>query len=129
MPIRVKLTTRALKTIKKHGGLDKYVEKTPAVLLGHEGMRLRLMLRDTRKEAKDVKEARRKPPPEDSLLARRLDLLKQKRMLGARKLTDKVQHTLESARMAREEATKALGLTSLASPEQTMQYLRTKRVK
>ena len=94
--------------------MDKYVEKTPAVLLGYEGMRLRLMLRDARKEAKDAKAARRKPPPEDSLLARRLDLFKQKRMLGARKVSEEVQHTLESARMAREEATKALGLTSLA---------------
>lgn len=130
MPIRVKLTTRALKTIKKvvfslltsfcsniaaqHGGLDKYVEKTPTELLGYEGMRIRLMLRDARKEAKDAKAARRKPPPEDSLLARRLDLFTQKRMLGARRITDRVRHTLDSARMAREEATKALGLTSLA---------------
>jgi large subunit ribosomal protein L28 len=94
--------------------LDKYVEKTPAELLGYEGMRIRLMLRDARKEAKDAKAARRKPPPEDSLLARRLELFNQKRMLGARRITDRVRHTLESARMAREEATKALRLTSLA---------------
>jgi large subunit ribosomal protein L28 len=97
----------------QHGGLDKYVEKTPAELLGYEGMRIRLMLRDARKEAKDA-QARRNPPPEDSLLARRLDLFNQKRMLGARRITDRVRHTLESARMAREEVTKALGLTSLA---------------
>ncbi|RDB18000.1 54S ribosomal protein L24, mitochondrial [Hypsizygus marmoreus] len=44
--VRVKLTTRALRTIKKHGGLDNYVEKTRADILGWEGMRLRLKIRE-----------------------------------------------------------------------------------
>lgn len=30
----------------QHGGLDKYVENTRADLLGYEGMRLRLMIRE-----------------------------------------------------------------------------------
>ncbi|KAG5639215.1 hypothetical protein H0H81_005694 [Sphagnurus paluster] len=44
--IRVKLTTRALRTIKKHGGLDNYVEKSSHKILGWEGMRIRLKVRD-----------------------------------------------------------------------------------
>ncbi|KAI0752471.1 hypothetical protein C8Q80DRAFT_455616 [Daedaleopsis nitida] len=44
--IRVKLTARALKTVKKHGSLDNYLLKTKADLLGWEGMRLRVMVRD-----------------------------------------------------------------------------------
>lgn len=64
--VRVKLTARALKTVKKvrvcvyasrcgrvvlkkhvqHGSLDKYLLKTKPELLGWEGMRLRVMVRD-----------------------------------------------------------------------------------
>ncbi|GJE93111.1 50S ribosomal protein L28 [Phanerochaete sordida] len=44
--IRVKVTARALKTIKKHGGIDNYVMKTKPDLLGWEGMRIRVMLRE-----------------------------------------------------------------------------------
>ncbi|VDB96696.1 unnamed protein product [Peniophora sp. CBMAI 1063] len=45
--VHVKLTTTALKTIKKYpGGLDEYVASTRHELLGHEGMRLRLAIRE-----------------------------------------------------------------------------------
>ncbi|TFY80167.1 hypothetical protein EWM64_g3838 [Hericium alpestre] len=44
--IRVKLTTRALKTIKKHGGIDQYVMQTKSELLGWEGMRIRVLVRE-----------------------------------------------------------------------------------
>ncbi|KAF9452079.1 amidase signature enzyme [Macrolepiota fuliginosa MF-IS2] len=44
--LRLKVTTRAMRTIKKHGGLDNYLENTRADKLGYEGMRLRLMVRD-----------------------------------------------------------------------------------
>ncbi|KAF9531102.1 mitochondrial 50S ribosomal protein L28-like protein, partial [Crepidotus variabilis] len=40
--IRVKLTTRALRTIKKKGGLDTYLKTTSSDILGDTGMRLRL---------------------------------------------------------------------------------------
>ncbi|KAI0767710.1 hypothetical protein C8Q74DRAFT_973595 [Fomes fomentarius] len=43
--VRVKLTARALKTIHKHGSLDKYLLKTKPELLGWEGMRLRIQVR------------------------------------------------------------------------------------
>lgn len=65
--LRIKVTMRALKTIKKvnniflpevtrtgfslllfmkYGGLDQYVLNTRHELLGHEGMRLRILVRD-----------------------------------------------------------------------------------
>jgi large subunit ribosomal protein L28 len=66
--VKVKLTTRALKTIKKvrfnvcpftqqfltgsvpvqYGGLDNYLLNTKTDLLGQEGMRLRVMVREKR---------------------------------------------------------------------------------
>ena len=72
--IRVKLTARALKTVNKasvprnryvcekvfadardgrplqHGGIDKYLLKTKPELLGWEGMRLRMMVREKQQE-------------------------------------------------------------------------------
>ncbi|CCM04484.1 uncharacterized protein FIBRA_06664 [Fibroporia radiculosa] len=44
--VQVKVSTRALKTIKKYGGIDQYVLKTKAELLGWEGMRIRVMVRE-----------------------------------------------------------------------------------
>ncbi|KAI9450091.1 hypothetical protein BJY52DRAFT_1126140 [Lactarius psammicola] len=44
--VRVKLSMRALKTIRKYGGIDKYVLNTKADLLGWEGMRLRVAVRE-----------------------------------------------------------------------------------
>ncbi|KLO07819.1 mitochondrial 50S ribosomal protein L28-like protein [Schizopora paradoxa] len=44
--VQVKLSTKALKTIKKVGGLDNYVLNTRHELLGYEGMRIRVMVRD-----------------------------------------------------------------------------------
>ena len=70
--IRIKLTARALKTVKKvrprlplacgaeqlvnavatlqHGGLDNYLLKTKPDLLGWEGMRLRVMVREKQQQ-------------------------------------------------------------------------------
>ncbi|KAF8477717.1 mitochondrial 50S ribosomal protein L28-like protein [Russula ochroleuca] len=44
--VRVKLSTRALKTIRKCGGIDQYVLGTKSDLLGWEGMRLRVAVRE-----------------------------------------------------------------------------------
>ncbi|RDX52325.1 hypothetical protein K466DRAFT_519032 [Polyporus arcularius HHB13444] len=49
--LRIKLTTRALKTIKKHGGVDNYLLKMKPELLGWEGMRLRVMVREKQQAA------------------------------------------------------------------------------
>ncbi|KAG1872916.1 hypothetical protein DFJ58DRAFT_676867 [Suillus subalutaceus] len=44
--VKVKLTTRALKSINKHGGVDNYLLRTKPDLLGIEGMRLRILVRE-----------------------------------------------------------------------------------
>ncbi|KAI0689330.1 hypothetical protein BC835DRAFT_1418579 [Cytidiella melzeri] len=44
----LKVTARALRTIKKHGGLDEYVLKTSPDLLGWEGMRIRMAVKEAR---------------------------------------------------------------------------------
>jgi len=60
--VRVKLTTRALKTIRKCGGLDEYVLNTRSDLLGWEGMRLRVAVREA--QERKVLEASASPPGE-----------------------------------------------------------------
>ncbi|KAI0797334.1 ribosomal L28 family-domain-containing protein [Irpex lacteus] len=44
--IQLKVTARALRTIKKHGSLDQYVLKTNPELLGYEGMRIRMAVQE-----------------------------------------------------------------------------------
>ncbi|KAJ7590922.1 hypothetical protein C8J56DRAFT_546975 [Mycena floridula] len=44
--LKLKVTTRALRSIKKAGGLDGYLLKTRHDVLGFEGVRLRLLVRD-----------------------------------------------------------------------------------
>ncbi|KAF8452483.1 hypothetical protein L210DRAFT_3384733 [Boletus edulis BED1] len=56
--VQVKVTARALRTINKHGGLDQYLLNTSPSLLGDEGMRLRLLVRE-RLDAQNALEARR----------------------------------------------------------------------
>jgi len=56
--VQVKVTARALRTIHKHGGLDQYLLNTTPSLLGDEGMRLRLLVRE-RFDAQNALEARR----------------------------------------------------------------------
>ncbi|KAF8961455.1 hypothetical protein BDZ97DRAFT_1592051, partial [Flammula alnicola] len=43
---RLKLTTRALRTIQKKGGLDNYLKTSSGDLLGHTGMQLRIKVLD-----------------------------------------------------------------------------------
>ncbi|KAI0089607.1 hypothetical protein BDY19DRAFT_985016 [Irpex rosettiformis] len=54
--IRFKVTARALRTIKKHGSLDEYLLKTKPELLGWEGMRVRLAIKEAQ-ALKGTKEA------------------------------------------------------------------------
>jgi len=54
--IRVKLTTRAMKTIKKKGGLDNYLKTSSPEVLGYEGMRLRSIIRE-----EELKKKKRSP--------------------------------------------------------------------
>ncbi|KDQ51679.1 hypothetical protein JAAARDRAFT_40916 [Jaapia argillacea MUCL 33604] len=66
--MKLKVTTRALKTIKKHGSLDQYLLRTKADLLGWQGMKLRVQLEEKMKEnelnqQKLPKQKVRVPPP------------------------------------------------------------------
>ncbi|KAI0078090.1 hypothetical protein K474DRAFT_1683975 [Panus rudis PR-1116 ss-1] len=62
--VRVKVSTKALKTIKKHGGIDQYVLKTKPELLGWEGMRIRVMVREKLVESgRDIASILAKPTP------------------------------------------------------------------
>ncbi|KAF7353706.1 Mitochondrial 50S ribosomal protein [Mycena venus] len=124
--VRVKVTTTALKTIKKKGGVDNYLMQTNAGLLGWKGMQLRISLRETQKKtvaaAADspessesaVKPARRPkkplipPQPESALKA-----------LGDPRTAAKV------VRHNRLMAAKALGKPgSMASAEETIKYMK-----
>jgi len=70
--IRLKVTTRALRTIKKvfvnpcsllnyspslqKGGLDNYLKSTPSELLGYTGMQLRMRVRAKQLETRDLRQ-------------------------------------------------------------------------
>jgi large subunit ribosomal protein L28 len=51
--MRFKVTTRALKTIKKYGGLDNYLLGVRTKFLGEQGMRVRLILRNELRRRED----------------------------------------------------------------------------
>lgn len=51
--MRFKVTTRALRTIKKHGGLDNYLLGVRTKFLGEQGMRVRLLLRNELRRRED----------------------------------------------------------------------------
>ncbi|KAG6837628.1 hypothetical protein H0H93_006149 [Arthromyces matolae] len=95
--VRVKVTTRALRTIKKYGGLDNYVEKSPAKLLGQEGIRLRLQIRDAHAQKLENTSKTVRPP------------------------------TLSDALHAREQAMEALGMDTLPNARRTIAFLRKQR--
>lgn len=44
--VKLKVTTRALRTIDKYGGLDGYLLGVNCLKLGEEGMRLRMLIKD-----------------------------------------------------------------------------------
>ncbi|GJJ16291.1 hypothetical protein Clacol_010587 [Clathrus columnatus] len=48
--IKTVVTARVLRTIDKMGGLDNYLLGTRTDLLGYEGMRLRVMIRDKKRQ-------------------------------------------------------------------------------
>ncbi|KAK0475858.1 50S ribosomal protein L24 [Armillaria novae-zelandiae] len=114
--VKLKVTTRALKTIKKHGGLDNYLTKgmKPSEL-GYEGMRLRV----------GVLDAIRTPLPASAQLRKSPAFLKeQKKTAGKARLAEIIEAqraalnrvklnqkpTLEDARRVRMEVMETLGL-------------------
>ena len=51
--MRFKVTTRALRTIKKYGSLDNYLLGVRTKFLGEQGMRVRLLLRNELRRRED----------------------------------------------------------------------------
>ncbi|KAF9077483.1 hypothetical protein BDP27DRAFT_1208575 [Rhodocollybia butyracea] len=110
--IRTKVTTRALKTIKKHKGIDNYVLNTSSATLGWEGMRIRLMVKEGLKNPRSPEGS----PKEDASarIARRLEEQKIQAATKAREaeITRVLRNrppTLDTAREATKQALEALG--------------------
>ncbi|KAH7928368.1 hypothetical protein BV22DRAFT_1004987 [Leucogyrophana mollusca] len=77
--VKVKLTTRALKTINKYGSIDQYLLRTKPELLGWEGMRLRILVREQLDAKRAVEEAAEKVQAKKKARAQEKEE-KQKRM-------------------------------------------------
>ncbi|KAM6501150.1 50S ribosomal protein L24 [Amanita muscaria] len=129
--VRLKITTRALRSIKKAGGLDNYLAKTRHELIGLEGMRLRLAIRKhaerntENQKAQEKAELSRTPEGQETLLQREQQELLRVHQQTVRQLQK--GPTLGFARTTRELAAKALGLSGLASAQQTIEHLESRR--
>ncbi|KAL5478428.1 hypothetical protein ACEPAI_2612 [Sanghuangporus weigelae] len=76
--LRLKVTTRSLRTIRKYGGLDQYILNTRHELLGPEGMRIRIMLREkqeqlARQAVRNTRLANLHPAPSSTFLEGRTE--------------------------------------------------------
>ncbi|KAJ3814057.1 hypothetical protein F5876DRAFT_86697 [Lentinula aff. lateritia] len=128
--VRVKVTTRALKTIKKHNGIDNYVHNMPSKTLGWEGMRLRLMVKSARKDPRMP--AGLSEEEANAWIAKRTEELEiqtateARRVEIARILRNDLPN-LTTAQKATEQALKALGPS--ASPGRVLRYLEEQKAK
>ncbi|KDQ09559.1 hypothetical protein BOTBODRAFT_178942 [Botryobasidium botryosum FD-172 SS1] len=52
--VRLEVTARTLRTIDKYGGLDAYLLGVKDTLLSHEGMRMRVMIKEARRKLGEV---------------------------------------------------------------------------
>ncbi|GAW08496.1 mitochondrial 50S ribosomal protein L28-like protein [Lentinula edodes] len=110
--VRVKVTTRALKTIKKHHGIDNYVHNMPSKTLGWEGMRIRQMVKSAMKDPRMP--AGLSEEEANAWIAKRTEELEIQTATEARReeiariLRNKLPN-LTTARKATEQAIKALG--------------------
>ncbi|KAJ6546952.1 hypothetical protein B0H19DRAFT_1163179 [Mycena capillaripes] len=127
--VRVKVTTAALKTIKKKGGVDNYVMQTSADLLGWKGMQLRVTLREAQKNNATI--ATDAPAPVQSAAK---PARSSKKALLPTEPTSALK-TLESNRKAskfvrynRRMAAKALGKSGFASAEETIKYMKQQKI-
>ncbi|KAF7289501.1 Mitochondrial 50S ribosomal protein [Mycena chlorophos] len=106
----VKVTTAALKTIKKagiKGGIDNYVLQTHSETLGWKGMELRTMVQD----ALNKKKALEKPAEPVEIPS-------------TRSTEAKTIPPSKFLRYTRRMAAKALGDSGLASAEDTIKYMK-----
>ena len=56
-PVRMRLSTRVIRTITKHGGIDAYLARTPEARLTPEGVRLKRQLAKMSARGKNKKAA------------------------------------------------------------------------
>ncbi|KAG7445294.1 uncharacterized protein BT62DRAFT_898076 [Guyanagaster necrorhizus] len=113
--VKLKVTTRALKTIKKHGGLDKYLTRgmKPSEL-SHEGMRLRVRILDEIRPPLPANAQLRKSPAflkeqkKTAGKARAAEIIEAQRA-ALKRVKLNQRPTLEDARRVRMEVMEILG--------------------
>ncbi|KAH8827145.1 50S ribosomal protein L24 [Flagelloscypha sp. PMI_526] len=105
--ISMKVTTRALRTMKKYGSLDNYLLNTPSNLLGEYGVRLRIRLLENLR-AKDLEAAG--PGKTDKIRYQALE----EHLTGLRHIRTSRIPTLADAKSDRVKAGEALGLAGPA---------------
>ncbi|KAJ7349042.1 hypothetical protein DFH08DRAFT_742842 [Mycena albidolilacea] len=122
--VRVKMTTAALKTIKKKGGVDNYLMQTSAELLGWKGMQMRVTLREAQKKnaaaaqsATAVKAAR---PPKRSPIPPEPE--------SALKALQNPRTAANFVRRTRFMAAKASGSSGFASAAETIKYMKQQKL-
>ncbi|KAJ7230721.1 hypothetical protein GGX14DRAFT_411904 [Mycena pura] len=130
--VQVKLTTAALKTIKKKGGIDNYVMQTSADILGWRGMQIRLMIRDAQKinatltdagSSTNTDESSTQPTAVDAASSSRTPLIPSD-PASALKTLESSRAASKFIRYTRRMAAKALGYTGFASAEDTIKYMK-----
>ncbi|KAF5351598.1 hypothetical protein D9758_003120 [Tetrapyrgos nigripes] len=129
--VRVKLTTRALRTIKKkYASIDNYLFRNSASTVSHEGLRLRLMMRDavaTRPTAGETQRQFENRKADEVRRVQTKQALRDRKVEVNRAVSAKGP-TLEDARKARLAAVEALRGTTSSSeaikPGQVLLYLK-----
>ena len=115
--VEIKVTTRALKTIRKvrptgsftrgqlnlrkcqHGGLDHYLLKTKPELLGYEGMRLRILVREALQAEADAQVEAKRIEEETARIEKKKQLAKEE---AARLAKQKELQTLRKMQLKKE---------------------------
>ncbi|KAJ7184374.1 50S ribosomal protein L24 [Mycena filopes] len=121
--IRVKVTTNVLRTVKKKGGVDKYLMETKADLLGWKGMQLRVSLRDAQKKIDESTKPQVKPAPAPKKLFISAD------PTAALTELQRPRTAAKFVRYTRRMAAKELGKTGFASAEETIKYMKEQKLK
>ncbi|KAJ7684541.1 hypothetical protein DFH06DRAFT_10191 [Mycena polygramma] len=127
--VRVKVTTAALKTIKKKGGIDNYLMQTSAALLGWKGMQLRVNLREAQKKSATAVAA---AEPEQSAAVKPARAPKRPVLPAepnsALKALESKGTASKLVRYNRRMAAKALGKPGFASGEETVKYMKEQKL-
>ncbi|KAJ6500613.1 50S ribosomal protein L24 [Mycena sanguinolenta] len=123
--VRVKVTTAALKTIKKKGGVDNYLMQTSAEMLGWKGLQMRITLREAQKKnaaaTADAADSTAKP-------ARHKRSLISPEPKTALKALEDPRTASDFVRRTRLMAAKALGKSGVASAEETIEYMKQQKL-